>query len=408
MPEKQRNKVLLLAPYFDKTIAGESWCTYMWVKGMSERFQTTVLTSHSRGWDSMKSPTDANKLVNWIHPTAKGSFARLDHELKPHYLLFYARARKWIKAELKKGNNFDLIHQINPVALRYPSPARNLPIKFITGPHAGSLSTPAGFQKECKDRQWYRNLRKIDSLRIKYDPFMRSSYKSAEVILGVAPYVKELLAPVGIKHFEILAETGADEVVNEPKKLTDKNIALKLLFVGRVIRTKGVIDAIRAVAIASKKCSVQLDIVGTGDMVNYCKDEIRKLGIETLVRLHGRIPRSEVYKWYRSSDVFLFPSFREPSGTVVFEAMGFALPLITTTVGGPGYVINESCGINIDPINPEQFAIDLGNAIVQLANDRERVAQLSSGALRRVKEVANWETRYDTVASIYNDVIKNN
>lgn len=407
MTIKQKRKVLIIAPYFNKKVAGEAWCTYMWVRGMCERFQATVLTSHSKGWKQEESPIDADEIVNWTHPTIKGRLARLDYELKPHYLLFYYRARKWLKSELRKGNRFEIVHQINPVALRYPSPARNLNVNLILGPHAGSLDTLKGFKEECKDKQWYRKLRLVDSCRIKYDPFLKSSFRSAAVVCGVAPYIKEFLRPAGIKRFEIIAETGAEKIIDKPKVITDKSVPLKLLFVGRIIRTKGVIDAIRAVALASKKCAVQLDIVGTGDMIEQCNNEIEKLGVNSLVHLHGRIPREKVYDWYQTSDVFLFPSFREPSGTVVFEAMGFGLPLITTTVGGPGYVVNDSCGICIEPRNPRQFAVDLSEAIIQLANDRELVAKLSSGALKRVKEVASWDRRYDKMESIYNSVISN-
>lgn len=398
-------RVLIIAPYFDKNVPGESWCTYKWVEGMCERCEATVLTTHSAGWDASASPIRAKTLVNWTHPTLKGKLARIDYELKPHYLLFYWRARRWIKKALRQGQKFDLVHQVNPVAVRYPSPVAGLGLPYVTGPHAGSLATPAGFLEECRETHWFRKLRSLDQWRIRHDPWLRRSFGGASVVVGVAPYLGEFLAPVGLRKYVMMAETGAEVLGTQPKSAPPADRPLRLLFVGRIIRTKGVIDAIRAVAIAAKECSLTLDILGAGDMTEQCQAAARDLGVADRVTLHGRKSRQEVYEWYQRSDVFLFPSFREPSGTVVFEAMGFGLPIITSTVGGPGYVVNDSCGILVEPRNPTQYANDLAGAILRLARNRQLIATLSRGALERLEDVASWEKRLDRMAALYADVL---
>ena len=402
VPEtKPRLKVLVIAPYFDKNVAGESWCTYKWVEGICERCDATVLTTHIPTWDAAKSPIQAVELVNWPHNKLKGKLARLDNELKPHYLKFYRLARKWIRQRLAAGERFDLIHQVNPVALRYPSVATGFGIPYILGPQAGSLPTPEGFKSECSDKQWFRKIRNLDSLRIRFDPWLRRSFREAELVMGVAPYVEEFLAPAKIKRFHIMAETGPELTAEGPPKKVANDLPLKLLFVGRIIRTKGVIDAIRAVAIASKSANIRFDVIGEGDMLETCKQEAANLGISRIVTFHGRIPRSDVFEWYKKSDVFLFPSFREPSGTVVFEALGFGLPLIACDNGGPGYVITEQCGIKISATDPETYAKEIARAIIQLEQGREKIHDLSKGALKRVAEVASWEARLGKLLDFY-------
>jgi glycosyltransferase involved in cell wall biosynthesis len=202
-----------------------------------------------------------------------------------------------------------------------------------------------------------------------------------------------------------MAETGPDVLVTTPKPEPADGQPLRLLFVGRVIRTKGVIDAIRAVALAAPKVNVSFDVVGTGDMIESCVTEAARLGVGHLVTFHGRLPRTEVNEWYRRSDVLLFPSFREPSGNVVFEALGFALPIITATAGGPGYVVTADCGITVNPETPEQYARDLAEAIVRLASNRSLVASMSRAALHRVDEVASWDKRLDRLMTIYREVL---
>src|SRR5205814_3104552 len=89
------------------------------------------------------------------------------------------------------------------------------------------------------------------------------------------------------------------------------------------------------------------------------------------VAFHGRKPRDEVEHFYKAADIFVFPSYREPGGNVVFEAMGWGLPLVVSDRGGPGAAVDETCGIRIQPISPEQFAVEIASAIRHLVRDRD-------------------------------------
>lgn len=67
----------------------------------------------------------------------------------------------------------------------------------------------------------------------------------------------------------------------------------------------------------------------------------------------GRIHICGVIKnmaeFYRSADLFLFPSFDEAFGLVVTEAMAAGLPVITAATGGASEIFeNGSCGYKID------------------------------------------------------------
>lgn len=396
--------ILLIAPHYDKNVPGESWSSYKWVQGLSSYCNVTVLTTHSKGWSCAGSPTGAKQVVDWTDAKLPNRFSRVNYEMNPGYLVFYCRVRNWIKQRLRDQWDFDLVHQLNPLALRYPCPAAGLGIPYILGPLAGSLTNPTGFADEGTDRQWYRKLRNLDRLRLRYDPLLRRTYAGAELIFGVAPYVRELLTPCGIKRFEILSETGVDTVLKVRKKAPVAGEPFRLLFVGRIIRTKGVIDAIRAVAIALKNLSLRYDIIGDGDHLQTCKEEVMRLGIQDHVHFHGWLPRADVENWYQNADVFLFPSFREPSGNVVFESMKHGLPVITSTLGGPGHVVDESCGIRVIASNPAEYAERLSHAITKLASDPECLKTMSNGAFDRLEKVALWESKIQTMLTAYNDI----
>jgi glycosyltransferase involved in cell wall biosynthesis/GT2 family glycosyltransferase len=399
-----RPRVLIIAPYYDRAATGESWSTYQWVKGISEGCETTVLTTHPAGWKSHESPTGAAEVVNWTDPALPGARGRLAWELKPGYPLFYLRARRWLKAALRDGRSFDLVHQINPLALRYPSPARGLGMKLVIGPLAGSLATPDGMA-EGGETTWFRRLRALDRLRLRHDPWLRGSYAGAAALVGVAPYVGELLRPCRPQRFEIMAETGVAAVAGEAKQPPPPGDPLRLLFVGRIIRTKGILDAIRAVALVADRANVRLDVLGVGDLLETCRQAVAVHNLGEIITFHGRLGRAEVSASYRRSHVFLFPSFREPSGNVVFEAMSEGLPVIACNYGGPGHVVDATCGRLVDPATPERFAAALADQILTLADQPELIRTLSVGALARMRAHALWPAKIQRMLDLYGDLL---
>ena len=400
-----RRSILAIAPYYDRTVPGESWCTYMWLKGISERHDLTVLTTHNRDWKPQNSPLPNAEIINWLHHPLKAPLQKLDRELKPHYIQFYWRATQWIRENIA-NRHFQLIHQINPVAPRYPSPAQHSSLPYILGPHAGAVPTPRGFLQEMRHDAWYRHLRTLDQMRITFDPLLRRSFSRSSLILGVAPYMETLLRPVSPRRFEIMVETGPEELINQQSAILPRKTGqLKLLFVGRLTRTKGVIDAIRAIAELPFNSQITLDILGEGELRNQCEQLIARNSLQNKVFLHGRVPREVVNQYYRSSDIFLFPSFREASGTVVFEALGAGIPVITASTGGPGYAVTPDCGICVDPINPKQYSTDLAQAIMRLIQNPDRLSEMSAAAVKRVNCIASWDRRYDRLSDLYSSIL---
>ena len=122
------------------------------------------------------------------------------------------------------------------------------------------------------------------------------------------------------------------------------------------------------------------------------------------ITFHGQISRREVETIYQQADVFVFPSFREPSGSVIFEAMRNGLPVITTDVGGPAHVVDASCGIRVSARAPEQLAQDLAAAIATLTSDPTKRRALSDGSLRRMADIGLWENKLDWLLDLYEQI----
>jgi glycosyltransferase involved in cell wall biosynthesis len=402
---QRRFKVLAVAPHCDGLDVGEAWCAYQWVRNLATVADVTLLTLRREGRVPPSQQLHNVEVIEWDEQRHFKRFERINSMLKPGYFSFYRKARKWITAALAAGRTFDIGHQFTPIALRYPSPLAKFSFPYVIGPLGGSLDTPDAFVPECRSAPWYTRLRSLDQLRLRKDRVLRQSYAGASALLGVAPYVGELLAPVKPQRFEVISELGIDRLAPQHDRDGKAN-SLRLVHVGRGVRTKGLRDAIRAIALLPDDLDVGLDVAGRGEEISICQAEARRLGVADQIRFHGQVERAAVEDLYAQADAFLFPSFREPSGSVIFEALRHGLPVITIDRGGPGYVVDESCGLTVPARTPEQLPADLAEAIELLARDVDYRRRLSAGARRRVETIGLWTNKIQWLVALYDELVE--
>ena len=109
-----------------------------------------------------------------------------------------------------------------------------------------------------------------------------------------------------------------------------------LLFVGQLIRGKGVHLLLEAVA--KMKSRHTLDIVGIGNMEGSLKTIASRLGIADRVRFRGFQPNPQ--DWMRCAKCVVVPSFwQEPYGLVAAEAVSLGRKVVAFAVGG----LPEAC-----------------------------------------------------------------
>jgi glycosyltransferase involved in cell wall biosynthesis len=393
---------LLLIALCDGEDVGEAWVAHQWVRRLAARHDVTLLSYYKRGRTPASQQLPGVRVIEWAEPHGMGKAERLNSMLKPGYVPFYVRARRWIKQSLKSGDQFDLAYQPTPVAMRYPSAVAGLGIPYVVGPVGGSITTPAGFGEGEDTAPWYVGLRRLDKLRLQRDPLLRRTYEQASCVIGIAPYVRDLLAGLALQRFEVMSDTGIDrlpETVDRARREGD----VRLLFVGRLVRTKGARDAIRALGMLRHLPAV-LDIVGEGFDRPACETLTAELGLAGRIRFHGWLPRNQVSNFYKSADIFIFPSYREPGGTVVFEAMSYGLPLIVSDIGGPAAIVDEKSGIRLHPESPGQYARSIASAMTRLVSDRALRLELGEGARWRAGEVGVWDSKVSHLEEIFSDI----
>lgn len=404
-----RLRVVLIAPTADGNDVGEAWSCFRWVAGLAERHDVTVLSYHKRDRTPLARQLPHVRVVEWSDLPIVGRFERFNSMAKPGQLAFRARARHWLRQAIAAGQRFDLIHQLAPLALRYPTPALGLGIPWVMGPVGGSLDTPPGMLTGGGTGggkpPWFVGLRRLDRLRLRLPGALRASYEGAALVLAVAPYVREILTGLELRRIEYESETGIPDLPTPRTRVTARPGHLRLLYVGRLIRTKGLFFGLGALARLRDLPEVTLDVAGDGEDRAACEALVRDVGLLDRVRFHGKVPRERVEELYREADAFLFPSYREPSGNVVFESMRHGLPVIAARAGGPGHVVDERCGRLVDPTDPTSLVTGIEAAMRELAADPALVARLGASARARVATLALWPAKIARVEALWHQVI---
>ena len=403
----RRLRVLVIGPGLDGTDVGEAFSIAQLVKALTAQAEVTILSSQrpGRALPVVAQYPLAEAVHAWPEPAFfRRRFERFDAMAKPTLPLFFAWARRWIARHLAAGGHFDVAHQVLPQAMRYASPLRHFPIPYVIGPLGGGLSTPAAFLPEVGRAPLMTRLRAVDGWRLRHDPWLRAGYARAGLILGVAPYVAEALSAVPVRRFEALLERSYDGGAPDVERQGEAG-RLELLHVGRVVRTKGLRDMVRAMAHLSDLPLVTLTSAGDGEDLAACRAEAERLGVVHRIAFLGRVPRAEVDALYRRAGVFAFPSFREPMGGVLFEALHWGLPVITAARGGPDFIIDDSCGIRVPVTDPERYPRDIAEAVRRLACDPALRRRLGAGARDRIVGFGTWETTASRLIGLYRETI---
>jgi glycosyltransferase involved in cell wall biosynthesis len=128
-----------------------------------------------------------------------------------------------------------------------------------------------------------------------------------------------------------------------------------LLYVGRLIDTKRVCDAIDAFSLLGADCPVKLVIAGDGPQRGALVAQVSKLGLNERVVFAGQ--RRDVPDLLQAADVFVFPSETEGLPNSLIEACLSRLPIVACQVGGVVDVVkNGETAILVAPRSPTELA----------------------------------------------------
>ncbi len=145
--------------------------------------------------------------------------------------------------------------------------------------------------------------------------------------------------------------------------LPDKRL---ILSVGELIPRKGfhiLIKALKLLRDEYHEKDLYLVIIGEGKYRQELERLIAALGLQEAVRLAGKIPHSDLRRWYSAADFFCLASDREGWPNVVLEAMACGTPVIATNVWGiPEIIVSDQLGL-LTSRNEHEMARTIGLAL---------------------------------------------
>jgi glycosyltransferase involved in cell wall biosynthesis len=188
-----------------------------------------------------------------------------------------------------------------------------------------------------------------------------------------SPRITTIYNPVDLDRFNRAARSPA-----EARRRLGLNPAGPVLAViGQLAPWKAQDDAIRCLSqLHAEWPTASLLIVGKAvftskatryDNIGYV--EVLKrlsadLGLQKAVHFLGE--REDIPEILSALDVLLVPSWREPFGRSVIEAMAMRVPVVATDVGGPAELITQGVdGLLLPPRNPSLWAREVGGLLGQ-------------------------------------------
>ena len=156
-----------------------------------------------------------------------------------------------------------------------------------------------------------------------------------------------------------------------------------LIFVGRVVKEKGVEDLIRAMALLVPHFpDVSALIVGEGQDRPELEVLAKSLGLTDCIIFCGWISPELVPNYLSAGDIFIGPSWIEAQGLSIIEAMLAQTPVIASRVGGIVDIVEDrETGLLVNKNSPKEIA----EAVEKLIHDPDLAQRLRTQGRKKAE-----------------------
>jgi len=201
----------------------------------------------------------------------------------------------------------------------------------------------------------------------------------------------------------VFIPNGIEQSFLEIKRSPPSNLVdLRLLFVGSLIKPKGIDILLRALSLIDR--NIHTTIAGGGpeysNLVNLCQS----LNLTEKIEFIGPVPPSEIPSLMADHQVLVLPSYWEGRPNVVLEAMAAGMPVVGTNIDGTRELIEDGVtGFLVPPNNPKLLA----KAISSLVLDRGLISKMGKKARQKIeRQRLKWESTAIKYSKIYKEAIE--
>ena len=185
------------------------------------------------------------------------------------------------------------------------------------------------------------------------------------------------------KNFNTDSKVAYPGLFEDVKVKRGENKRLKVIYVGRLIESKGVRELLEA---SKEFKEVDFIFAGDGSLLGEFKKEARKLNN---LKVLGAISRIEVMKLLKTSDIFAYPTWHSEGLPLALVQAGQAgIAVVATDCGAIGEIIKDGdTGILVKPADSKAFT----EALVRLIVSRKLRTSLGNNLKDFTLKTFSWE-----------------
>lgn len=232
---------------------------------------------------------------------------------------------------------------------------------------------------------------------------IRHAIAAADIMLVQSPCIAPVFDGILPPHKVRIFPNALEDHEIAPRAAGHHDAPLRIIFLGNLSLSKGYGDLLRAVPLVRETCpGARFTFAGPRVAPEDEKNIRLDLDSASLADEISRIEQThgDICSWpgvvrdeakirlLDSHDIFVLPSYSEGFATVILEAMGRGLPLITTPVGANPDLFTDTPRQLVPPGNPRALA----EAIRHLAehpDERRELGQRNLDLVRRQFRMEN-------------------
>ena len=202
----------------------------------------------------------------------------------------------------------------------------------------------------------------------------KAALKKAKVVFFENSENRDVFVNDGIVEKEkthVLHGAGVD-LNHFPYQPYPNNQEFKFLFIGRVMKEKGVDELLESMkSLVGEGVHCSLDILGYYEE-DY-KDKLDEAVKDGWLRYHGNKP--DVRPFIAACDCFVLPSYHEGMANTNLECASSGRPIITSNIPGCKEAIVDGSGLLCEPKSVESLYLAMKKMIVFSREERERMGR---------------------------------